>query len=118
MDRGVIGYSNRAKVELLGVRPELIEQQGAVSAEVAAAMAKGVRERSGVSVGISVTGIAGPGGGTTAKPVGLVYIGLNADDGTSLVKEHRFHGDRTVIKQRSSQAALDLLRRWLLAGHP
>jgi nicotinamide-nucleotide amidase len=118
MDRGVICYSNRAKVELLGVRPELIEQQGAVSAEVAAAMAKGVRERSGVSVGISVTGIAGPGGGTTAKPVGLVYIGLNADDGTSLVKEHRFHGDRTVIKQRSSQAALDLLRRWLLAGHP
>ena len=118
MDRGVICYSNRAKVELLGVRPELIEQQGAVSAEVAAAMAKGVRERSGVSVGLSVTGIAGPGGGTTAKPVGLVYIGLNADDGTSLVKEHRFHGDRTVIKQRSSQAALDLLRRWLLAGHP
>ena len=118
MDRGVICYSNRAKVELLGVRPELIEQHGAVSAEVAAAMAKGVRERSGVSVGLSVTGIAGPGGGTTAKPVGLVYIGLNADDGTSLVKEHRFHGDRTVIKQRSSQAALDLLRRWLLAGHP
>ena len=118
MDRGVICYSNRAKVELLGVRPELIEQHGAVSAEVAAAMATGVRERSGVSVGLSVTGIAGPGGGTTAKPVGLVYIGLNADDGTSLVKEHRFHGDRTVIKQRASQAALDLLRRWLLTGHP
>jgi nicotinamide-nucleotide amidase len=118
MERGVICYSNRAKVELLGVRPELIEQYGAVSAEVAAAMAKGARERSGVSVGLSVTGIAGPGGGTAAKPVGLVYIGLNADDGTSLVKEHRFHGDRTVIKQRSSQAALDLLRRWMLAGHP
>ena len=117
MDRGVICYSNRAKVELLGVSPELIEQHGAVSADVASAMAKGVRERSDVSVGLSVTGIAGPGGGTAAKPVGLVYIGLNADDGASQVKEHRFHGDRAVIKQRSSQAALDLLRRWLLAGH-
>ena len=116
MDRGVICYSNRAKVELLGVPPELIERHGAVSAEVAAAMAKGVRERSGVSVGLSVTGIAGPGGGTAAKPVGLVYIGLNADDGASIVKEHRFHGDRSVIKLRSSQAALDLLRRWLLAA--
>jgi nicotinamide-nucleotide amidase len=116
MDRGVICYSNRAKVELLGVPPELVERHGAVSAEVAAAMAKGMRERSGVSVGLSVTGIAGPGGGTAAKPVGLVYIGLNADDGASIVKEHRFHGDRSVIKLRSSQAALDLLRRWLLAA--
>jgi nicotinamide-nucleotide amidase len=77
-------------------------------------MAKGVRERSGVSVGLSVTGIAGPGGGTATKPVGLVYIGLDDEDGQSITKEHRFHGDRTSIKQRSSQAALDLLRRWLV----
>jgi nicotinamide-nucleotide amidase len=99
---------------LLGVPPDLIEKHGAVSAEVAAAMAKGMRERSGVSVGLSVTGIAGPAGGTATKPVGLVYIGLDDEDGHSITKEHRFHGDRTIIKQRSSQAALDVLRRWLV----
>lgn len=115
VDRGVICYSNRAKSDLLGVPPELIEKHGAVSAEVAAAMARGIRERAGVSVGLSVTGIAGPGGATATKPVGLVYIGLNADDGESITKEHHFHGDRSVIKQRSSQAALDLLRRWALS---
>ena len=116
VDRGIICYSNKAKIELLGVPAHLIEQHGAVSAEVAAAMAKGVRERSGVSIGLSVTGIAGPGGGTATKPVGLVYIGLNADTGETLTREHRFHGDRSVIKLRSSQAALDFLRRWLLAS--
>jgi nicotinamide-nucleotide amidase len=116
LDRGIICYSNNAKIDLLGVPAELIERHGAVSAEVAAAMAKGVRERSGVSVGLSVTGIAGPGGATATKPVGLVYVGLNADNGDTMTREHRFHGDRSVIKQRSSQAALDLLRRWLLAG--
>jgi len=112
-DRGVICYSNKAKSDLLGVPPALIDKHGAVSAEVAAAMAKGVRERSAVSVGLSVTGIAGPSGATTTKPVGLVYVGLDADNGESITKEYRFHGDRSVIKQRSSQAALDLLRRWL-----
>lgn len=115
VDRGVICYSNRAKSDLLGVPPELIEKHGAVSAEVAAAMARGIRERAGVSVGLSVTGIAGPGGATATKPVGLVYLGLNADDGTSLAREHRFHGDRSVIKLRASQAALDLLRRWAVS---
>jgi nicotinamide-nucleotide amidase len=114
MDCGAVCYSNRAKVEWLGVPSELIDRQGAVSADVAAAMAKGVRERSGASVGLSVTGIAGPGGGTAVKPVGLVFVGLNAGSGDALVREHRFHGNRNVIKQRSSQAALDLLRRWLL----
>jgi nicotinamide-nucleotide amidase len=114
MDRGIICYSNKAKIELLGVPPDLIERHGAVSANVAAAMAKGVRERSGVSIGLSVTGIAGPGGATATKPVGLVYVGMDADNGDSVTREHRFHGDRSVIKQRSSQAALDLLRRWLL----
>jgi nicotinamide-nucleotide amidase len=114
MDRGAVCYSNRAKMEMLGVPAELIAQHGAVSKEVAAAMAFGIRTRANVSVGLSVTGIAGPGGGTETKPVGLVYIGL--DDGTDrpTAQEFRFHGDRNVIKQRSSQAALDLLRRWLL----
>jgi len=116
VDRGIICYSNHAKIDLLGVPADLIERHGAVSAEVAAAMAKGVRERSGVSIGLSVTGIAGPGGATATKPVGLVYVGLHADNGETVTREHRFHGDRSVIKQRSSQAALDLLRRWLLTG--
>jgi nicotinamide-nucleotide amidase len=114
VDRGAVCYSNRAKTEMLGVPAELIARQGAVSKEVAAAMARGIRERANVSVGLSVTGIAGPGGGTETKPVGLVYIGLDDGTGLPITQEFRFHGDRNVIKQRSSQAALDLLRRWLL----
>ena len=114
VDRGAVCYSNRAKTEMLGVPVELIARQGAVSKEVAAAMACGIREHANVSVGLSVTGIAGPGGGTETKPVGLVYIGLDDGTGHPITREFRFHGDRNVIKQRSSQAALDLLRRWLL----
>jgi nicotinamide-nucleotide amidase len=114
VDRGAVCYSNRAKTEMLGVPAELIARRGAVSKEVAAAMACGIRERANVSVGLSVTGIAGPGGGTKTKPVGLVYVGLDDGTGRPIAREFRFHGDRNVIKQRSSQAALDLLRRWLL----
>jgi nicotinamide-nucleotide amidase len=115
LDRVAVTYSNRAKVEMLGVPPEVIDRYGAVSAETAAAMARGVRERSGTNVGLSVTGIAGPGGGSKAKPVGLVYVGLDGGPDEAMTKEFRFHGgDRSVIKQRSSQAALDLLRRWLI----
>ncbi|TKB32490.1 MAG: nicotinamide-nucleotide amidohydrolase family protein [Nitrospira sp.] len=114
LDRGAVCYSNRAKTEMLGVPADLIVKHGAVSQEVAASMAKGIRERAKVSVGLSVTGIAGPGGGTESKPVGLVFIGLDGGDGQPIAQEFRFHGDRTVIKQRSSQAALNLLRRWLL----
>lgn len=115
VDRGAVCYSNRAKTDMLGVPAELIATHGAVSREVAAAMARGIRERAGVSVGLSVTGIAGPGGATETKPVGLVYVGLDGGAGEPLTKECRFHGDRSMIKQRSSQAALDLLRRWLIA---
>jgi len=114
VDRGAVCYSNLAKTEMLGVPVELMARWGAVSKEVAAAMACGIRERAHVSVGLSVTGIAGPGGGTETKPVGLVYIGLDDGTGRPITQEFRFHGDRNVIKQRSSQAALDLLRRWLL----
>ena len=114
VDRGAICYSNRAKTEMLGVSAELIAQHGAVSREVAAAMATGIRERAGVSAGLSVTGIAGPGGGTETKPVGLVYVGLDDGTGRPITREFRFHGGRSAIKERSSQAALDLLRRWLL----
>jgi nicotinamide-nucleotide amidase len=114
VDRGVLCYSNRSKTDILGVSASLIEQHGAVSREVAAAMARGMRERAGVSVALSVTGIAGPGGATETKPVGLVYIGLDGGGDDVMTKECRFHGDRSVIRQRAAQAALDLLRRWLI----
>ena len=115
VDRGVVSYSNRAKIELLGVSASLLKKHGAVSAPVAKAMAEGIRTRSKVDVGLSVTGIAGPGGGTARKPVGLVYVGLATSTG-SATKEFRFHGERDTIKLRSSQAALDVLRRWLCHG--
>lgn len=122
MDRVAVCYSNEAKQDMLGVPARLIRRYGAVSAEVAAAMARGIRLRSRAHIGLSVTGIAGPGGATERKPVGLVYVGLDGKGvpaGTittgehRLVREFRFHGDREAIKLRASQAALDLLRRWL-----
>jgi nicotinamide-nucleotide amidase len=117
-DRGVISYSNQAKHEVLGVPLVLLQRYGAVSSHVAAAMAKGVRLKSHTDLGLSVTGIAGPGGGTANKPVGLIYIGLNAkiprlSSQQSLTAEFRFHGDRHTIKTRSSQAALNIVRLWL-----
>ena len=115
VERGILCYSNQAKTEMLGVPTSLIEQHGAVSREVAEAMATGMRQRAGVSVSLSVTGIAGPGGATETKPVGLVYIGLDGGQGDVITKEFRFHGDRSVIRQRAAQAALDQLRRWLIA---
>jgi nicotinamide-nucleotide amidase len=110
---GVVAYSNDAKVRTLGVDAELIARHGAVSAEVAESMAEGVRLRAETDFGLSVTGIAGPGGGTEEKPVGLVYIALSDDAHT----EHRklmLLGDRHLIRWRASQAALDLLRRRLI----
>ncbi|HZB45417.1 MAG TPA: CinA family nicotinamide mononucleotide deamidase-related protein, partial [Pyrinomonadaceae bacterium] len=110
---GVVTYSNESKTRLLGVPAELIEEHGAVSAEVAEAMAEGVKRRAGVDFGLSVTGIAGPGGGTDAKPVGLVYIAL-ADDAHTEHRRLMLPGDRHLVRWRSSQAALDLLRRRLI----
>lgn len=112
VDRGVTCYSNQSKIELLGVPSSVLKQYGAVSGPVAKAMAEGIRSGSGVDVGLSVTGIAGPGGGTRSKPVGLVYVGLSVPR-QSLTKAFRFHGDRKTVKLRASQAALDVLRRWL-----
>ncbi|MBI4400961.1 MAG: competence/damage-inducible protein A [Nitrospirae bacterium] len=115
LDRVAVCYSNQAKIELLGVPEDLMRQHGAVSAEVAAAMARGIRIRSHAGVGLSVTGIAGPGGGTVMKPVGLVYVGLDTgENDRSVTREFRFHGDRQAIKMRASQAALEMLRRWLV----
>jgi nicotinamide-nucleotide amidase len=110
---GVVTYSNEAKTRLLGVPAELIERHGAVSAEVAEAMAEGVKRRAATDFGLSVTGIAGPGGGTTEKPVGLVYISL-ADDAHTEHRRIMLPGDRHLIRWRASQAALDLLRRRLI----
>jgi nicotinamide-nucleotide amidase len=108
-----VTYSNAAKTRLLGVPAELIEARGAVSAEVAEAMAEGVKRRAGTDFGLAVTGVAGPGGGSEEKPVGLVYIALSDDAHT----EHRrlmLPGDRHLIRWRASQFALDLLRRRLI----
>ncbi len=111
-DRGVVTYSDRAKVALLKVPETLIRTKGAVSGEVAQAMAEKVRELSGADLGLAVTGIAGPTGGTKEKPVGLVYLAL-ADKRTAVVRSHLFSGDRDGIRCRASQTALDLLRRYL-----
>lgn len=107
---GVVSYSNEAKVALLGVPKEMIEEHGAVSEPVAKAMAEGIRRRAGSTFGISVTGIAGPGGGTEEKPVGLVYLAL-ADDAATAVRRVIFPGDRQFIRTLTVNAALDLLRR-------
>jgi len=112
-ERGVIAYSNQSKIDLLRVPPELIERHGAVSREVAVAMASGVRTIAGTSIGLSTTGIAGPTGGTEAKPVGLVWIGY-ADAETTLALQFTFGEGRTRIKERASQAALELVRRKIL----
>ncbi len=115
LDRGVVCYSNAAKVRLLEVSPAVLRRHGAVSAEVAAAMARGVRRSSGTDLGLSVTGIAGPTGATEAKPVGLVYLALDAEGlKQPSVREYRFFGDRSRIKLRASQAALNQLRLHLI----
>jgi nicotinamide-nucleotide amidase len=110
---GFVTYSNQAKKELLGVDEQLLGKYGAVSEQTARAMAEGARRVSGADIAISVTGIAGPTGGTAAKPVGLVYMALAAANGT-IAFEHRFAGSRMDIKLRASQAALNMLRLHLL----
>jgi len=112
-ERGVIAYSNQSKTQLLGVPPGIIEAHGAVSSEVAKAMASGVRSISGADIGLATTGIAGPTGGTDLKPVGLVWVGY-ADSRGEIAIHHQFGGQRRIIKERASQAALEMVRRRLL----
>src|SRR5215475_6560637 len=107
---GVVSYSNEAKIDLLGVPKEWIETHGAVSEQVAGAMAEGIRKRAGSTFGIGVTGVAGPGGGCTEKPVGLVYIAL-ADGSQTTTRKFIFPGDRQFIRTLSVNAALDMVRR-------
>lgn len=112
---GIVAYANDAKIRFLGVPEGLLRRHGAVSAETAEAMAEGAASRVGADVALGITGIAGPSGGTADKPVGLVFIGLRTPDGVRAVR-NVFGGGRLEIKQRTSQAALNLLRTYLI-GH-
>ena len=112
-ERGITTYSNKSKIDELGVSSELISQHGAVSREVAEAMALGIRTASDVDIGISTTGIAGPTGGSPEKPIGLVWIGYSEKEGTFAL-QFNFGGERRIIKERAAQAALELLRRKIL----
>jgi nicotinamide-nucleotide amidase len=111
---GIIAYHNDVKTDALGVVAEDVARHGAVSEEVAREMATGVRDKLRADVGVSITGIAGPGGGSQEKPVGLVWIAVQAAE----VKARRFHliGDRGEIRQRAAQAALEMVRRALPNG--
>ncbi len=110
---GAVTYSNEAKIQRLGVDPDLIRNQGAVSRPVALAMAEGIRQTAGTDLGLSVTGIAGPQGGTPQKPVGLTFIAV-ADAAESRCERFVFQQDRIRNQERAAQAALNLLRLWLL----
>jgi nicotinamide-nucleotide amidase len=110
---GAIVYSDALKTAIAGVPAKLIAKEGAVSAEVAKALANGIRLRTGATLGLGVTGIAGPTGGSEEKPVGLVYIALS-DAQKNEVVEKNFRGDRDRIREYASQQALDLIRRRLM----
>lgn len=112
VERGIVAYTNQAKVELLGVPAALIDEHGAVSELVAVAMAEGIRARARVDIGVGVTGIAGPDGGTPDKPVGTVAIAAVVP-GLARSRVFRFHGERAQVKFQASQAALDIVRRML-----
>ena len=104
----IVAYVNEAKASLLGVSTGILEHRGAVSTECAEAMAVGARAAFGSDIAVSVTGIAGPSGATSRKPVGLVYLGLVSDQGT-VVEEHQFEGDRAAITRASIETALELV---------
>jgi nicotinamide-nucleotide amidase len=116
-DRGWVTYSNRAKVEDLGIDSALIDRHGAVSEEAARAMASAARERARADIGVAITGIAGPGGGTPEKPVGLVFIALSGAAGDRVRRVH-FPSDRDRVRYQSTQSALEMIRRGLLGLSP
>ncbi len=109
---GVISYSNALKMNLLGVKEEILAKYGAVSEQTAREMADGIRKKASVDIGIATTGIAGPGGGTPEKPVGLVYIAISSEKETK-VEKHLFHGNRWENKESTCRAALNLLLNYL-----
>ena len=111
---GAVVYSNEAKIVQAGVPAELIERHGAVSAEVAEALAEGARVKLGGDVGVGVTGIAGPGGGTEEKPVGLVWLSVATADAEPLTRSVNLPGSRADIRDRTTTVAMHLIRRALL----
>jgi nicotinamide-nucleotide amidase len=115
VESGVVCYSNRSKVEWLGVSEAVIAEHGAVSEPVARAMAAGIRGRANASVGVGITGIAGPGGGTAEKPVGTVAVAVVLE-GAEQVRTFQFFGGRDLVKFQSTQAALNMLRLMLLSS--
>ena len=112
---GIVVYSNDAKTAQAGVPAELIERHGAVSAEVAQALATGARAKLGTDVGVGVTGVAGPGGGTEEKPVGLVWLSVATADGEPLTRSVNIPGSRADVRDRTTTVAMHLIRRTLLA---
>lgn len=114
VERGVVAYSNAAKIELLGVPEALIVEHGAVSEPVALAMAEGVRRLAGVEIGVGITGIAGPGGGSEAKPVGTVAIAIVGPGERQRVRTALFPGGRAMVKSLAANAAIDGIRRALI----
>ena len=122
MERGAVCYSNRSKTELVGVPEALIAADGAVSERVAESMARGIRERAAANVGIGITGIAGPEGGTPAKPVGTVCISVvvqpNDGNESDWVRTFPFFGGREMVKFQATQAAMNMLRLMLTAHKP
>jgi len=113
---GIVAYANEVKTRELGVPAEILDRDGAVSEAVAVAMADGVRERFSADAGLSITGIAGPTGGSPEKPVGTVVIAVSA--GPAVVRTFRFVGDRPMVRQQSVVAALELLRQTLAKAPP
>ncbi len=109
----VVAYSNGVKERILQVSPETMERFGAVSRETVQAMAWGIKEICGADLGLAITGIAGPGGETASKPIGLIYMALAVDQDIS-IEEHHFSGEREGIKSKASQTALDMVRRYLI----
>ena len=110
---GAITYSNEAKMKRLGVKKETLEKYGAVSDQTAAEMAEGIAKAAGTKVGVSTTGIAGPGGGTEEKPVGLVYLGLYIN-GRVKTKKINISGDRRAVREGATNEILDWLRREII----
>lgn len=116
VERGFVAYSNAAKAALLGVPPAMIAAHGAVSAETAAAMAEGAMARAPVDLAVSITGVAGPGGGSADKPVGLILLGLAHRDRPCHTERHVFAGDRGAVRRAALVRALELLREAAVAA--
>ena len=114
LSESIVTYSNDAKMKYLGVSPKTLQAHGAVSAETAEEMARGIRKAAGADIGVSVTGIAGPDGGTEEKPVGLLYIGVCYQDEVSVLKL-QLHGNRDKVRQGAVMHGLNAIRKRILA---